>query len=122
VEVRAFEQRHSVILPEEYRAFLLHAGNGGAGPSYGLFPLNETVISDEDGYLARPFPYIEWWNGMTPPNWWDLPDAHELNARDTQVVEGYSNDERVEGSLCLSHNGCGYYEHLVITGPGRGQI
>lgn len=121
-EVRAFEQKHSVKLPEEYRTFLLGAGDGGAGPGYGLFPLQETVISDESGYLARPFPYIEWWNGMTPPNWWDLPDAQELTPTDTQTDADYFADSHVHGSLRLAHDGCGYYKHLVVSGPERGHI
>jgi hypothetical protein len=120
-EARAFEQRYGVTLPEEYRAFLLRAGNGGAGPGYGLFPLPEAIISDEEGYLARPFPHTEWWNGMESPNWWDLPDAHELTTTDSHSVDGYFSVERVEGSLRLAHDGC-YYKHLVVIGPERGHI
>jgi hypothetical protein len=121
-EINAFERQHGVRLPEEYRAFLLHAGDGGAGPGYGLFPLQETVISDGEGYLACPFPCTEWWNGMTPPNWWDLPNAHELTSADTQPVDRYFGAERVEGSLRLAHDGCGYYKHLIISGSERGYL
>ena len=40
VVVAEFEDRHEVELPPEYRRFLIELGNGGAGPGYGLTPLN----------------------------------------------------------------------------------
>ena len=58
-KVRAFERRHHVRLPEDYRQFLLQAGNGGAGPYCGLLPLekwNDAVLEDLPDYLARPSP------------------------------------------------------------------
>lgn len=48
-EIEAFERRHKILLPTDYRNFLIHIGNGGAGPYYGIFPLGE--MDGVDGQL-----------------------------------------------------------------------
>ena len=60
-QVRDFEDRHGIRLPEGYRLFLLHLGDGGAGPYYGLHPLSRALdLADEptEGDLARPCPLV----------------------------------------------------------------
>ncbi|MFE0171429.1 SMI1/KNR4 family protein [Streptomyces sp. NPDC059002] len=39
-QVAAMERRRGVTFPAEYRSFLLEVGAGGAGPDYGLFPVD----------------------------------------------------------------------------------
>jgi hypothetical protein len=121
-DLRRFERLHRVTLPDEYRGFLLRAGNGGAGPYSGLVPLEATVISAEEGFLARPFPYRHWWNGISPPDWWALPDAHALDERAAPHQAGCAADAHVQGTLRLAHEGCGYYRLLVVSGAERGHI
>lgn len=36
-KIEEFEKQYGIHLPEEYRDFLMLAGNGGAGPYYGLY-------------------------------------------------------------------------------------
>lgn len=46
-QIKAFEQKYHVQLPEEYVFFLTHVGNGGAGPYYGLYSLEQLAVYTE---------------------------------------------------------------------------
>jgi SMI1 / KNR4 family (SUKH-1) len=108
--LQEFERRHSIILPEGYRRFLLDIGDGSrqGPPSYGLLGLlagsNDEVYATHLSQLRREFPFTEHW-----------------------VWEGEPDDEarRVlvdQGTLILGTDGCGQYWMLVVTGPDRGAI
>ncbi|MDY3558533.1 SMI1/KNR4 family protein [Gemmata sp. JC673] len=56
-EVVAFEEKHRITLPEEYRTFLLEVGNGGMGPGEGLKTLTESAERSPTSDLDRPFPF-----------------------------------------------------------------
>ncbi|MEV5576782.1 SMI1/KNR4 family protein [Spirillospora sp. NPDC052269] len=104
----SFESRHGIRLPGEYRDFLLRVGNGGAGPYYGLFPLDhyptqDVLPSENPDFLRTAFPHDRPWD---PP--YDTP--------------GYEDDDHITGSLPIVHEGCGYIIRLVITGPERGNL
>ena len=53
-EVHRFEHRHGISLPDDYRAFLIQAGNGGAGPYYGLLPLDNWNDAARDAIGGLP--------------------------------------------------------------------
>src|SRR4051794_12354995 len=77
--IQAFEVRHRVRLPEDYRLFITEIGNGGAGPYCGLLPFGK---DDDDrdweggglvGDLSKPFPHTTAWN--LPEAFWGVePD------------------------------------------------
>jgi hypothetical protein len=114
-DLAAFEQAHQVSLPPEYRLFLTHIGNGGAGPpAYGLRALGATEAWWADDQraawehfqaLRRPFPFAQPWC------WADeaAPDPARLAAV-------------YDGSLYLGTDGCGLDWALVVTGPQRGYV
>ncbi|MGA5319985.1 SMI1/KNR4 family protein [Streptomyces seoulensis] len=109
-EVRSFEARHGIVLPEPYRTCVAEICDGlRAGPPYyGLLPLAETP-SDWSPYfaerlLAEPFPLAEAWL-------WEEEPPQELQ---DSVFE--------HGSLLLGTDGCGMYWALIVTGPQRGQV
>lgn len=101
-EVQAFEQTYNLRLPEDYRFFLQEAGNGGAGPYYGLKTL-ATAAQVCDSRV--PFPFIEQATHVDLGQW-----------------EYWYNNDGYAGLLEICHQGCAYYSYLVINGPAYGTV
>ncbi|HEV7278804.1 MAG TPA: hypothetical protein VGN57_01220 [Pirellulaceae bacterium] len=129
--VEKFETEHRIRLPEDYRGFLIKAGNGGAGPFYGVFKLGEMDDSfdfqkwkEGDGFigvLSKPFPHTRAWNDVTgEPEDSDDEEAYEkaIEAFDRR----YWNAENVNGAIPVCHEGCAYRDWLVVTGPEAGHV
>jgi hypothetical protein len=101
-EVCAFEAQYDVTLPAGYRDFLLHVGNGGAGPYYGVLPLGYHKAALP--LLHQPFPHSVDWN------------------EDHLADDDYLTDELTGGAMRICNTGDGGYELLVVTGTLRGSI
>ena len=138
-EIAQFETRHNIRLPQDYRGFLLHLGNGGAGPAYGLFKLGE--IDDGHGHapwheneglvgiLAQPFPHTKAWNDLT-----GCPESDEVrplspeeeNALFEKIDEWeqthYLNSRHINGAIPICHQGCALRQWLVVSGPEIGHV
>ena len=104
-EIEEFEQETGISLPDGYRNFLLQAGNGGAGPFYGLFSLEQVkgwlswqVEPGETPYLAL---------GTDPDSLKDLGDR--------------DHDWR-RGCIPIESQGDTYFTYLLVAGPDRGRV
>jgi hypothetical protein len=107
--LEAFEREHRIALPEDYRLFLSRAGNGGAGPYYGILPLEDwdaKGMDDIEGLLSRPSPLRP---GMPAGVPWE-------------EALGCAWEELYQGALAVCHQGCAYYALLIVTGDYRGRI
>jgi hypothetical protein len=148
--VRAFEIQHGLNLPADYRSFLMEIGNGGAGPSYGLLPLGSPgEYKYKTGDLGKPFPHSAAWNvpdgwfkslpdpwggrGDQLPRSWPsieacleavsaLPVDQDAKRRREELTSWYFASEHVNGAIALCHEGCGYYDLLVVRGPKYGTV
>jgi len=139
-ELAELESQLGVELPDEYRAFLLQAGRGGAGPAYGLFPLHRVEGRwrwEGDGAdltvleaLRLPFPHTDSFNpadGLPdPPDEEDFDSQEKFNEAEDAYWQHHEAvvfaPEHTIGLLYLCHLGCAYREALVVTGPARGQM
>lgn len=128
----AWERRHRVDLPSDYRAYLLELGNGGAGPYYGIHPLGmwdgdrrELEPIDEEclGDLCAPFPHRTAWNfpaaRFEPP---DFANDDEEDAWNTALDSEYFDPSLINGAIWISHHGCALRTMLVVTGAERGNV
>jgi hypothetical protein len=129
-EVRAFEKKHKIMLPADYRLFLLHVGRGGAGPAYGLFNLGE--MDDDDtfsewregdymvGKLREPFPFVEAWNDMSGFPDDDVGDESEYERQMNEFDKRYFKP--LDGAIPICHLGCAHRQWLVVTGQEAGNV
>ncbi len=114
----AFQARHDIRLPEDYAAFLTRAGNGGAGPFYGIYPLGEGW-EGLTGTLAAPFPFTQPWNIPTdPPEHFASDEEEERWNHELDAAYWFALD----GAFPICHHGCALRTWLVVSGPERGRV
>ena len=128
-EILEFEKVHALSLPESYKAFLMHLGNGGnsyqnsaAGPDYGIFPfgenLEEFVYTNPGKSLSQD---CKIYPNMSNEFW------EELNRRiDDDAISDVDYDAELikifSGILPISSQGCTYYSGLVLNGDFKGRV
>ncbi|MFD3514199.1 SMI1/KNR4 family protein [Streptomyces sp. NPDC058657] len=141
-ELGELEAQVGVRLPEEFRAFLLQVGAGGAGPAYGVFPVRRVDgrwrwVGDgaelaDLSRLAEPFPE----RGPDPrlleelteqrPEEEDFDDEEEfddaMEAWDERWGAVMFDPDRTVGALVVSHGGCAQRDWLVVSGAHRGTM
>lgn len=112
--LQRFEAEHCITLPEELRAFVQTIHSGGPGPGYGL------QLWGNPTKLPKPFPYSlddfdELMLRKQANRYATLPDRSEDAPDDDDWPPG-------NGFLSLSHQGCGVFDVIVVTGPLRGSV
>ena len=126
-EVEDFEQKIGVRLPEEYRNFLLLAGNGGAGPYYGLFSLQKILYWVEDNMDPKKEPVL--YPGIEIPQVDEdefeddeeeydqmLDDVEQENDSETE------GEDYLQGCIPIGSQGDSYFMYLLLSGPNEGRV
>lgn len=119
--VIAFETQFGVVLPVEYRRFLCEVGNGGAGPYYGLEPLENALFADLDHRDTTELinPSLE----FPLQNQWNLYFEGERGSAEFEQFEDmYFDAKWVNGLIRISNFGCGVSLNLVVNGSEYGNV
>lgn len=123
--VRQFEKKYHITLPEEYIFFLTRVGNGGAGPYYGLYPLEKLELYNEYLQALSHHPEADYPilidRNMTAASWnarigMLKNDAYSDEAYDT-VMKQISS-----GTLIIGTQGCTYDNLLMCRGSETGKM
>lgn len=127
-QILAYENKNGIRLPEDYRNYLLHVGNGGVGPFYGLYELGAQEGIEPN--LTRPFP-------LGPDKQLKLFDVYE--EIDAQLSEmNIENEDEADkmyeklyeeicgdincGFVFLCTEGCGMDSILIVNGEAYGTV
>ena len=101
-KLQSFARKNQIKLPEDYRLFLKEIGNGGAGPFYGLEPLEKAAQYRD---LSKPFPFTK------------ATDSYS-----DEELEQRGDKDEYPGVLEFCHQGCAIYCYLVLNGSAYGTI
>ncbi|MCD0466506.1 SMI1/KNR4 family protein [Flavobacterium sp. ENC] len=130
LDILNFENEYDLELPECYKSFLLHIGNGGishsnsgAGPYYGIYSLgkntDEFIYENTKSYLKEDCKISP---KMSGEYWSDLNKNIEEN--DTISDEEFEIElgKIFSGLLPIGSQGCTYYHALVLNGEFKGRV
>ncbi len=112
-EVQQFEEEYHVELPEEYIFFLTKVGNGGAGPDYGMYSLDEMKLHNNKNICREGVPaFID--KNLTK-------DAWDIMSIEVDTDENLMNDMR-EGLLIIGTQREVSDNVLMCKGSEQGKI
>lgn len=119
-EIERFEAETGVVIPSDYRDFLLKVGNGGVAPCR-LAPL---AAWGDSYWLDDPHPEMAgaaclvtpeseehgkaWLEKMGVPDWESRWDSNQWSP--------------MFGTIAVAEIGCGLYFSMIMTGEHRGRI
>ncbi|WP_329030494.1 SMI1/KNR4 family protein [Streptomyces sp. NBC_01423] len=141
-EIVELEGQIGVRLPSEYRGFLAMVAAGGAGPSYGVFPVRRVQgrwrWEGDGAYLADPSRLAEPFPDKGPdPQVLERLLAERPEEEDFEEIENFDTaidawderwesimfaPERTTGAIVICHHGCAQRDWLVLSGSHRGTM
>ena len=102
--VKQYEKENGILLPQDYRRFIITVADGGTQPFYGLYPLMGKLPSYEKrAAVYKKFPYTI----RTPLNIAKLSEEAYHALFETQEADA--------GYILLCQEGCGMRSILIVN-------
>jgi len=126
-QIKDFETKARISLPEDYRAFITTVGGGiddehaGAGPYYGLYSLKR--IGKFRGYSSSEEEYFR--DFQIPCTAFPDMDSEDWEEISVNQWEKASEEEEIYpycGMMILGTQGCTYQMMLILNGEYRGRV
>ncbi|MBR6983076.1 MAG: SMI1/KNR4 family protein [Ruminococcus sp.] len=117
-EVRAFEQKHGIKLPENYVRVLTELGNGGAGPDYGLYPVEKLGNGCTDQIVTNTT-FLD--ASLTPEIWKQVMQGMNKVESDAEAYDKIL-EQVVANAVVIGTQGCTYDTILMCGGSENGKI
>lgn len=118
-QLEDWQMAHRITLPGAYAQFLTEVGNGGAGPFYGLYPIEEATSYTESQALTAACVLSP---GMANEEWndWIEPLIRDEDISDSEYEA--ARNRVLGGMLCIGTQGCDYDMYLVLEGAHKGRV
>ena len=120
-EVRDFESKVGMKLPEDYVTFLTQVGNGGAGVDYGMYSIQEAFRSFDSQAASE---------GLTLYDYDDPVAEYVKKAKMIDQLDGTDKSEEMDslyaditrGMLFIGTAGCTYDYFIMCKGRFAGKV
>ena len=130
-EVEIFEKKYNISLPEGYKVFLTHIGNGGneytsvtgnsgAGPDYGIFKLGHKhhfIANPASGYLEKE-PFFN--SKTTKEDWEAISENMPEDISDDEYDKIF--DKVYTGIFTIGFSGCCGFIGIMLSGEDTGRV
>lgn len=100
-QLALLEKEFEILLPEDYKRFILAVGNGGAGPGYGLYSVQGALGEYDETYRSS---------------------MRHARGRINQDFDPESEDFDDYGMLILCQHGCANDDFLIVSGSERSSV
>lgn len=119
-EVSQVQAVLGVRFPDSYIQYLTKLGNGGAGPHYGIYSLDEMQHNSQyllhQPLLGEPMLHPD----MTLTEWYEIAEDLDILDEDAEIDAFFG--KLMQGTIVLGTHGCSVDTLLMCSGANAGEV